>query len=136
MLHKPDKRLAVLASAVEQGMSIREAAVTHGVNRNTVEKWLAEHKSRYCTIEALRARGVTPSSPLRSPELAHGPERNNIRAIRLDVISSAAKLRERRDALRQRLLRERVTVAARLEALDQALAELDADGNSALQKSG
>ena len=80
--------------------------------------------------QSLASRGtlsLRPTPPLRSPELAHGPSRHSIRAIVSDPAAEMAKLREKGSKLRQRLLRERAAVAARLDALDRALATIGGD---------
>jgi transposase-like protein len=68
-LHRPEKRLAVLESIFDKGLSVRKAAVLHGVDKNSVQSWSQEHRSGKCTLKSLREKDVVPTQPVSSKSI-------------------------------------------------------------------
>ena len=124
--HRPEKHLAVLVSVVEQGLSVREAAATHGVAKGSVELWVKRHRSGQQTLESLRAAGLVPTDPVWSYTMAHGPERLSAKDVILDPLTEATSVVVRQRFVRERLGQERLALVERLAAIDEALKALDA----------
>jgi transposase-like protein len=77
----PEKRLAVLESIFEQGYSERDAALMHGVNRGSVERWKERHRKGTETIAKLREEGFEPTRPvvlLPKPKRPPAPDRKTV----------------------------------------------------------
>ena len=131
-----EKRLAVLLSVIDDKLSLREAVCVHGVSKGSIETWLREHRAGHRTIASLRAVGVVPAAPVGFSEMAHGPARFGSKlpdplAETQVLIPQPAALLNKIRRHRQRLVEEREVVAARLKAINDALALIDGQGTGA-----